>query len=282
MLSSKFVTIVLISYKSKNKILFFIKNISKKFKIIIVENSNDKKLKELVKKKYKNVEIYLKKNKGYGASINYARKKIKTKYFIVFNPDVLGVNSSTIEKFHKEGIKLNDNFSCLGPRYSNRISIKQSNKKNRINKINISGAAMYFNVKKFDLLKGFDENYFLYFEENDYCLRGNKIKLYSYQLNNIKLKHFAGTSVEFKNKKEEEYLKDLRNWHFIWSKYYFYKKNYGLIFSTIYFFPYLLKLVFKNFYYILISKKNLQHNNKIRISGLIASIRGKKFNKRTN
>ena len=33
---------------------------------------------------------------------------------------------------------------------------------------------MFFNKSKFDLLGGFDENFFLYFEETDYCLRAKK------------------------------------------------------------------------------------------------------------
>ena len=39
------ITIVLISYKSKDKIKNFVKKISKKFEIIIVENSQDSELK---------------------------------------------------------------------------------------------------------------------------------------------------------------------------------------------------------------------------------------------
>ena len=59
---------------------------------------------------------------------------------------------------------------------------------------------MFFCIKTFDLLNGFDENFFLYFEENDYCKRGVKIKIYSYQINSILLKHDIGTSVEYRDK----------------------------------------------------------------------------------
>ena len=83
MSSSKNVSIVLVSYKSRNKILNFLKNISENYKIIIIENSYDKVLKKEIEKKYKNVEIYLRENPGYGASVNYARSKIKTKYFFI-------------------------------------------------------------------------------------------------------------------------------------------------------------------------------------------------------
>ena len=45
---------------------------------------------------------------------------------------------------------------------------------------------MFFNSQKFEMLKGFDENIFLYFEEDDLCKRANKEKIYSYVVNSIK------------------------------------------------------------------------------------------------
>ena len=62
----------------------------------------------------------------------------------------------------------------------------------------ISGACMFFKKKTFDLLGGFDEFFFLYFEESDFCLRAHKIYK-NYQINTIKVKHNVGTSVEAKN-----------------------------------------------------------------------------------
>ena len=51
MLSSKNVSIILVSYKSRTKILNFLKNISENYKIIIIENSYDKILKREIEKK---------------------------------------------------------------------------------------------------------------------------------------------------------------------------------------------------------------------------------------
>ena len=61
---NKLLTIVIPSYNSKKLVLSHIKKISKKFKIIIIENSQDISLKKLINKKYTNVSIYLKKNIG--------------------------------------------------------------------------------------------------------------------------------------------------------------------------------------------------------------------------
>ena len=54
------ITIVLITYKSRDKVINFIKNIPKLSPIFIIDNSNDFKLKKKLIKK-KNIRVYLKK-----------------------------------------------------------------------------------------------------------------------------------------------------------------------------------------------------------------------------
>lgn len=277
----KEVTIVLISYKSKKKIINFIKKINKENKIIIIENSNDKINQKIFENK--NIEIYNIENKGYAGSINFARTKIKTKYFFIFNPDVEGIDDKVIDYFYQKAKELNDKFSCLGPRYINIPSktLKQSNENKKIGELeSISGAAMFFNKSNFDIIGGFDENFFLYFEETDFCLRARKLNLFSYQLNEIKLTHNVGTSISFDNESEKEKIKELYIWHFIWSKFYFYKKHKGFFFSIIYFSPILIRIIFKkNFYKIIRNEKQLKKYN-LRYEGLLSSIKGNKSIKR--
>ena len=45
----KFITIILVSYKSRNKVINFVKKIPKKFKIVIIDNSEDNYLKKKTK-----------------------------------------------------------------------------------------------------------------------------------------------------------------------------------------------------------------------------------------
>ncbi len=276
-----YITIVLISYKSKRKIQKFLKNLSNKNKIIIIENSSHKILTEEFKKE--NLKIYNIDNKGYAGSINFAREKIDSKYFFVFNPDVEEINDSIINHFFLKASELNDNFSCLGPRYKNISfkTLKQSNEKKEIDRINsISGASMFFNKKNFDIIGGFDENFFLYFEETDYCFRANKKNLFSYQLNNIKITHNVGTSIEYNDEKEETKIRDLRNWHYIWSKFYFYKKHKGYMFSIIVFLPILIRTIIKKNYYKITKNQKKKRKYEIRYQGLISSIDGKNSYKR--
>lgn len=285
MLKNKEITIVIVSYKSKRKIFHFLKNMKINFKVIIIENSNDKSIKEDLKIFSKYIDIFFTGNIGYGCSANYARKKVDTKYFFLFNPDIIGIDNKVIEFFLQQANEMKDNFSCLGPRYQNisEKTLKQSNKNNDVGYIKaISGAAMFFNTKNFDLIGGFDENIFLYFEETDYCKRGKKLKLFSYQLNTIKIKHDVGTAVEYENYDEKNKIQKLCSWHFIWSKFYFYNKHYGKFLSIIFFLPIIIRSYLKIIFSKLVRNYENEEKYKIRLDGLICSINGGKSYKRIN
>ena len=273
---SKKLTIILIAYKSEKIINTFIKKIPNNIKVIIVENSNNLLLKKQVEKKYRNIKVYIKKNEGVGASINYAVKKIKTEFFIQISPDIK-FNYQDINKFIKVAKKLNNKFSALGPRFLNvnSKSHKQINQNLEIGSIDsIHGSFMFINKKRFKEIGGFDNKFFLYFEETDYCKRAFNRGLKAYQINEIKVKT-EGRSVFINNKKEKKELNNVLIWHFIWSKYYFIKKNYGITMSLLIFFPIMIKIILKIIFYQTINEKELIEKYKYRLSGLMNSIRGK-------
>ena len=273
------ITVVLIAHKSKEIVLEFIDNLSKDIKILVIDNSNDLDLKSEIDKK-ENVKIEFMNNNGYGSAINYARTYINTKYFFIFSPDVKNVDDEFIEVFTErlKDIKL---FGALGPRFLNvtEKSHKQSNIKKEIGEINsISGAAMFFETTIFDDIDGFDENFFLYFEETDYCKRAKKKGYKIYQINKAKVDHPKGENtgvVKTENLDEVKKLANLYSWHFIWSKFYYYRKHYGFILALLYFIPIIIRIKFRIIYYILKKDKKNINKYKTRLSGLIDSITGK-------
>ena len=273
---SKKITIILIAYKSEKLINEFVKKIPNTIKVIIIENSNNLLLKRKIEKKYKNIKVYIKKNEGVSASINYAAKKIKTDFFLQISPDIR-FDYKDINKFIEVAKKLDNKFSALGPRFLNvnNKSHKQINKNLKIGSINsIHGSFMFINKKRFKEIGGFDNNFFLYFEETDYCKRALDIGLRAYQINDIKVK-IQGRTVQISNKKESNKLSNLLVWHFVWSKYHFTKKNYGSMISIIIFIPTLLRSIFKMSYYKLIKNKKLLDKYYHRTNGLITSITNK-------
>lgn len=272
------VTVVIPSYKSSKKILKHVKNISKKTKIIIVENSQNKKLKDKLEKKNKNVKVILRNNIGYGNAINHASKLIKTKYFFAINPDT---------KIYKNTITLLLN-SCKKIKKFGAVSPNLKGNKNKYKKKNIveqetlTGGAMLFNTKIFKKLNGFDKNIFLYYEDNDYFTkcRLKKYKLFliinSYHFHK---KRSSGSAI-FKNKDERDYAYYLSGWHGQWSKFYYYKKYFGYLTSLKKCLPSLIINFFQMILNLLINPKKTKYTY-FKIEGLLVSIFGYSSYKRS-
>jgi N-acetylglucosaminyl-diphospho-decaprenol L-rhamnosyltransferase len=277
------ISIVLVCYNSSFKLRKFVKKIPNATKIYIIDNSKDYSLKKLFRNK-KNVKIYFTKNDGYGSSINFASKRIKTPYFLVVQPDVSGIKQSSLINFYKYAKIIKDKFSVIGPHFLN-APIRghyQTNLKYKIKNIhNVHGSTMFFNKKTFNKNKGFDKNIFLYWEETDYSKRASKNGYKAYQLNVVKVKHQKGKAVKTSNLEEISKLENLYTWHFIWSKFYYFNKHYGKVLSLIYFTPILIRILFRmTIYKIIKSKKFIKYY--CRWDGLKNSILGKKSSMRLN
>ena len=224
-------TAIIVSYKSKWIIENCIKSIEKNTKIIVVENSNDYKLKKFLEKKYKNLEVVINNNNnGFGNGANIGALKSKTKYLLFLGPDTV-LENKAITNIIKVAKSFNNNFGAILP-----SDFKQKVKK--ISEIKKSrGAALIFMKKKVFLEIGlFDESFFLYYEDSDLLERLLKIKEKIYEVP-VKFHHFYGSH----DKKHNEQIEINRHWHFMWSMFNFYKKKTNYIFSLIYTFPILLR-----------------------------------------
>ena len=121
--------------------------------------------------------------------------------------------------------------------------------------------------------KFFDENYFLYFEEIDLCknIKKNNGKIF---LNKkIKISHQGAKSVDDIN---EIKLEKNRNWHWMWSTFYYHKKYKGFIPALLIVFPKLFSATFKTIFYSIIFNKKKREIYFCRLSGLFNSILGNK------
>jgi GT2 family glycosyltransferase len=245
------ITIVVISYNSFDLVVNYIKNLSKKIPIIVIENSRDKNLKGYLEKKYKNTKVLIpEKNLGYGAGLNLGIRESKTKFVYCSTVDVVLKNNNflLLDKY-KNKLK---NFGILAGTYINEKIYKNYEiKESKIINKKI--------LKERKIFKLFDENIFLYFEDIDACLRLTK--------NNLKL--FVCNKIKFQNKDRKIVNLDYdlkyrlsRNWHYCWSKFYFYKKNYSYTFA--------LKKISPNF--ITAIKLLIFNLLKINSSGILISI----------
>mgnify|MGYP000963459231 CR=1 FL=1 len=82
--------------------------------------------------------------------------------------------------------------------------------------------------------------------------------------------------VKTKDLDEVKNLEKLYTWHFMWSKFYYYRKHYSLIWSLLYFTPIILRIKFRIIFHTMKGDKKNIDKYKTRWSGLINSINGKK------
>ena len=266
----KDVTVLIVHFKNENIINQCLSRIDNKIKKIIIDNSeNHQNLK--INKKIRNINIIYNQNNGFGSSVNFGIKKIKTKYVFVICPDVF-LKKNTIKILLEAAKKLNDKFAIIGP-IPKRSSIKIKIKKNVYIPVKkIHGAALFINKKKFDKVNGFDENIFLFYEENDLCKRLENINEKMYLIQNARYDYLYNKTHYKKNFHEIECS---RNWHYMWSRYYFFKKHYGIIIAVIFTFHLLFSYGFKSLMYS-VTKKNKLLKYTFRFNGLLSSYMGLK------
>ena len=263
-------TVIIVTFKSEEKIFSCLNTIPKYVKVLIVENSNDQKFKKYVENKYSNVKCILSgSNKGYAVANNIGLKQVNTKFGLVLNPDTT-LEKNTLKNFF-ECAEKNPDFWLFGP--GNDQSENISLEKNSIQEVNnLKGFGFFLNMEKFDN-NFFDENFFLYFEEIDLCKsikkRGGKI----YLSKNIIINHESASSVK---KDEILELEKNRNWHWMWSTFYFNKKHKGFFIAIIFIFPKLISALFKTIFYQMILQKDKRDIYFCRMSGILNSVLGKK------
>ena len=184
------ITLIIVSFKS-DKLISQNLEIIKKFPTIIVDNSKSNSLNKLVNK-FDNINLIVpNKNLGYGKANNLGVSFARTPYILIINPDIV-LNEKSIEQLYNSFIENIKNVGVLGPslydsemkrRTNGSISyikkIKGKNINNSLNNLpegNIScdflvGCCLFMQRSFFVKLGGFDNNYFMYFEDNDLCDR---------------------------------------------------------------------------------------------------------------
>ena len=269
-MDSKELTVVIVTFRSESKIFDCLRSIRNLVEIIVVENSNDHDFKKKLENKFTNLKCILTgKNLGYAAANNIGLKSVKTKYALILNPDTI-LDKNAIQKFFNRAEKLKD-FWLMGP--ANDQMVELEFKENDLIEVNnLKGFAIFLNLSKFNN-EYFDENFFLYFEEIDLCkkVKKNNGKIYLDRL--IKINHDGSQSVNNLNKFE---LEKNRNWHWMWSTFYYHKKYKGFFLALIIIFPKLLSAFTKTLIYSILFNKNKRDIYFCRLSGIVNSIAGNK------
>ena len=284
LISKENLSVIIVSFNSEHIINRCISSIDKEIEIIVVDNSKNKKFKNDIENKFKNVKCILSdKNIGMGAGNNLGLKNINKDFALILNPDVI-LEKNTINEIIIASKKI-DNFGVIAPISDKKDYPNYKLYKNESNKFNqtdpfkvksVDGYSMLLNLKRLRKLRNFnffDENFFLYLENDDFCkrLRSNNENIFI--VPSAKIHHFGGEAVDPKYKYEIELS---RNWHWMWSKFYFNKKHYGYFVATIKIFNNLISAKIKFFYYLITFNNYKKKIYQMRLSGLLNSMVGKK------
>ena len=229
-------TIIIVLYQEKFELIrSCLKNI-KNFKIIIIDNDNNNKIKEKVTSEF-SIHKYIlqKKNIGFTKAANIAIELVDTKYVMNLNADCLIKENAIIDLLSAN--QKDHNCFITSPTFydlNNKLSRNSSNfSEKKIVQNNIPfdgdtcvnwvlGSAILFEKKIFEEIGMFDDNLFLYFLDEDICRRAFLKKKSIILLAKTKAIHEHGTP------KTKNFFKKifLRNYHFTYDElYYHYKIN---------------------------------------------------------
>jgi GT2 family glycosyltransferase/lipopolysaccharide/colanic/teichoic acid biosynthesis glycosyltransferase len=242
-------------------------NLDLEHEIIVIDNNSIDESCNIIKKNFK--DIYLiknNKNLGFSKAVNKAVKKSKGEVILLLNPDTI-VESFTIKKLY-DFLLEDENRGIIGSKIINpdgkfQLSSRRAYpgiftsicqvtglsylfprskffgkynytyiSNNSTHEVDsISGACMTFKRSLFNELKGFDEDYFLFFEETDFCIRAKKIgKKVCYYPKAITI-HYRGESMKTAPFNISDiFYESLRT---------FYRKNGANIFSSLFFRPFI-------------------------------------------
>tara|TARA_B110001450_G_C17619583_1_gene480636 strand:- start:441 stop:1256 length:816 start_codon:yes stop_codon:yes gene_type:complete len=197
-MNHKDITVILLLFNTPDKLL---KNfeVYKTFKVIILDQSNDKIFKKKLIKLLPNIQSYelANNNLGFAKGINKLVKKVKTKYFFCTQPDV-NIDKKSIYNLKRTILKHKTNAITVIPKI-NEASNYSKNKKEIIVKKMI-GAIFLASKKKFLEIGMFDEDFFFYWEDVDLSNRINNSKYNIYLNKKSKAIHLGGLSSKMNSK----------------------------------------------------------------------------------
>ena len=270
------ITVGIVTFKSENVLFSCLKSIKNIRNIIIFDNSNDLNTKKKVNKIYPNIKFILsRKNLGYGEANNKIIKLCKTKYLFVLNPDTILKKNCELQLL-KSINTIKSDFSIIAPLSKEKnfgfFNDIKPQFRNRLFQVDyVKGFAMLMDIKKIKKIGLFDKNFFLYLEEIDLCKRlimnNQKIFISKY----AKIIHLAAKSSNILFEFDK-----CRNWHWMWSKFYFKKKHHGYLKAFLESLPILITSIIKFVYYFITNNDFKKKIYIMRFSGLLNSILRKK------
>ncbi len=252
------VSIIIVQYKVKELLLECITSLKKAIKavsyeIIVVDNEESRDIKNTIKKVYPDVIYISNKNRGFGQGNNVAAKRARGKYLFLLNPD-----TTVFEKTIKEQVEFlekNSDVAIVAPLLLHAdkkpfslqgmailtplrgvVSLSFLNKlfpnnpiskgywlpdwdRKKVKEVGVvPGTAFMMRKDLYEKVGGFDEKFFLYFEEFDLCKRVKELGYRICMLPQAKVIHLWGESTKQRSDISQIFQD---------SRFYYFSKHYG-------------------------------------------------------
>lgn len=235
---SQKITIVTVLYNSSAVIEKCLKSIPEGVQVYVVDNASSDGCGELAKKVRPEAKIFRSdKNLGFGRGNNLALDKVITEFALVLNPDTV-MREDTLDKLlaaaerHKDAAIIAPTMYFengeIQKTYKNSVFAREAGKSSYIKPEGdlcadcLSGAAMLLRMSSFKKIGFFDPKIFLFYEDDDICLKVRKAGYSLVLTPDAQLVHLMGKSspVTYRNI-------FFKNWHMMWSRLYLENKYQG-------------------------------------------------------
>lgn len=227
------ISVIIVAHNSELVIERCLKKIyAPEINIIIVDNNSLDKTCELAKASFPDINILKQsENIGYGRAANIGLRAASTRFVMLINPDIETSASDIIDlvRAHKniENLAISS-VIIKTPTENGELKIDyvtDINLEQQVNMVDrVLGAAMMFDMEILNKIGLFDENIFMYYEDDEICMRtrrlGYKIAIFT----TISMIHLGG-----KSSPNNIYYQKIKAWHITWAKLYWRKIDRGLI-----------------------------------------------------
>ena len=216
------ITICMVLYDESEEIILKTLEKIKNFKIIIIDNKGDKKLKKKITSKFNISTYYLSNtNLGFSKGFNKAISFCETRFAFIKNADCY-IDEDNILKLYNY-LKSNINCGVVSPTsYDekenltfNAGNLPEKDNYDQILKVEgnvcaekVLGSSMFVRTEDFLKVGLFNENLFIYFSDDDLCKKMKTINKHTVQLYESNCIHVHGIS-KVKNKFNKIYLREL-------------------------------------------------------------------------
>ena len=283
------VTVLTVTHNGGEVIGNMLKTVPSQMPLIVVDNASSDDTLDIVRAVAPQARLILNEvGLGYGNGMNCGLRNVETEFALLVNPDSI-LSEDAIIKLIEAADQFPD-AGLFGPAILNPDgSVELSHDVNlfnrgalgkRVGEIHpegplsadfVTGAVMLLRMDAGRAVNFFDREIFLYYEDDDICMRLRKAGYGIVHVPDAVITHIGGGSV----RPNRAYYWE-KFWHISWSRFYFEKKHRGMSAARSLALKYACRYAFKALGYALVLKRSKAWRDAARFSGAIGFLLGKR------